>query len=265
MYEDFTPTRTSVTPNYILEVLRDSYRQQCQYDPEAVPDVELSFHTTVAEWRETCDLLPWRRVADANNDWWGFRCSLDEWQATLEPAEERTLYDVCSLIARHAKLPQSCPAMLLGSPCLSGGTFLAIRSLLREAGADPREIAPSTPLESYSRRYLGVFLGPISWIAPGALPPVKIHHPIYDAAIWGFVGGWVSLLVGVCTLVHWLTIIGVLTSAFSYAMGWIASKCMGPSRVEFGDLKTFRDLAVLVATTSAANKAVSPCGGSGGV
>jgi hypothetical protein len=39
------------------------------------------------------------------------------------------------------------------------------------------------------------------------------------------------------------TILGVLFAAFFYALLWIAAKS-NPAAVEFGELRTFRDLAV---------------------
>lgn len=50
------------TPDYVLAVLRDMHRQQCQHDPEADPSAVLSFDTTVTEWRAACDLLGWRQL-----------------------------------------------------------------------------------------------------------------------------------------------------------------------------------------------------------
>jgi hypothetical protein len=240
--EQFPIARAPVTPEHVLEVLRDSYRQQCRYDPEAEPDIVLSFDTTVAEWRQACDLLPWRGIADAFNIEWGIQCSREQWKAALEPAKRRTLRDVCMLLAQHAELPQIRPVAIFGSACLSAGMFLTIRSLLRKAGADVAEVAPSTPLDSYTRRYPEVFLGPISWLAPGALPPVAIHHPAYDAAIWGCLAGLVLLMAGACVSSLSAMAAGLVLFIVSYATTWIAARG-GPSRVKFGDLKTFRDLA----------------------
>ena len=87
------------SPEYVLSVMQDDYRQQCQYDPEAQPDVELTFKTTVAEWRNTCDLVATRELGRAENQLWGIRLADNEWRAVLEPAKERTLADVCELIA----------------------------------------------------------------------------------------------------------------------------------------------------------------------
>ncbi len=262
MNEQFTITRAPVTPEYVLEVLRDSYRQQCQFDPEAERDIELSFDTTVAEWRIACDLLPWHGIADAFNVAWRLHCSREQWKAVLEPAKRRTLRDVCTLLAKHAEFPQARPVTVLGSSCLSAGVFFTIRSLLREAGADAAEIAPSTPLEPYTRRYVQVFLSPISQLAPGTLPPVKIHHPLYDAAVWGFLAALALTVIGLCsasvmgmTTGSFLSIVslamiaaGPLLAVASYTMIGVAAR-RGPSRVEFGNLKTFRDLVTALEET----------------
>jgi hypothetical protein len=54
---DRPPTYLPATPDYVLAVIRDYHRQQCQFDREAEPDVELTFQTTIAEWRCSCILL----------------------------------------------------------------------------------------------------------------------------------------------------------------------------------------------------------------
>ena len=97
------------TPEYVLAVLRDDYRQQCQYDPEAEPDVDLTFETTVAEWRNACDLVGTHDLGRAENEVWGIHRGDDEWRAILEPAKARTLGDVCGADPRGHRLPPSDP------------------------------------------------------------------------------------------------------------------------------------------------------------
>ncbi len=129
------------TPEYVLTVLRDMHRQQCQHDPEADPGAVPSFDTTVAEWRDACDLLGWRQLGHAYNQVWGIACSDDEWRAVLEPARQRRLADVCQLLAARAARPVIRPSRLLGNTCAPAGAFLTIRSLVHEAGAPAGEIA----------------------------------------------------------------------------------------------------------------------------
>lgn len=242
----------AATPEYILAVLRDMHRQQCQFDPEADPGAVLTFDTTIGEWRSACDLVPWRKLGRVHNQLWGISCSDSEWRAVLEPAGQKQLADVCQLIAGHVVRPVIRPARFSGCTSVSAGAFLTIRSLLREAGASVDEIAPSKPLAPYTRRFSEVFLGPISRLAPGALPQVRISKPVYNVAI-----SILLLAVGciVCFLfikTPLLYVAGLVLFAFGYALTWYAAQCLLPTSVEFGELRTFRDLAVVVAKGSQA-------------
>ncbi len=250
MDTSYPTTVEPATPEYILTVLRDDHRQQCQYDPEAAElDVDLTFETTVAEWREACDLVGTYDLGRAENEIWGIRCGDDEWRRVLEPAGKRTLADVCELIARHASRPRIRPARLLGSNCTTAGIFLTVRSLLRDAGADADTIAPSTPLAPYTRLHADVFLGPVSRLVPGALPLVRIDGPkVYDWAGCWLGLGMLVLVIGSCFRSPALILVGALVAAISWLMMAIAaSRAVPPERVEFGDLRTFRDLALALA------------------
>jgi hypothetical protein len=237
----------SATPEYVLAILRDEHRQQCQHDPEADNGAVLSFDTTIAEWRDACDLLGWRKVGQAYNRSWGISCADDEWRAVLEPPGQRRLVDVCQLIAARAVRPVIRPSRLMSATCATAGAFRTIRSLLHEAGAPADEITPSTPLAPYTRQFAGVFLGPIARLAPGSLPSVRIRTPVFNAAIRGMLVAFVCLLVGVGTRMHVLTAAGLLMFASCYALTWYAARCLLPASVTFGELRTFRDLAIVVA------------------
>ncbi len=231
------------TPDYVLAVFRDWYGR----DPGADPDVDLSFETTVEEWREHDDLIDWQEFGRNLNAFWEIDCSDAEWKAVLEPARTKPLAAVCELIARHATRPRIRPSRWLGRTCAPAGAFLAVRSLLTEAGVDPREIAPSTPLAPYARRHWGTLLDVLTRLAPGALPPVRIRTPVHDAAVLGIVIGAVGLLAGNCAGLPVVTIAGGVLYVSSFAATWIAARYLLPASVEFGNLMTFRDLAKLIA------------------
>jgi hypothetical protein len=240
------------TPEYVLAVIRDEHRQQCQHDPEADPAAVLTFDTTVGEWRDACDLLAWRELGRGYNQLWGIVCSNAEWHAVLEPADQRRLRDVCRLVAGRAVRPRIRPSRLLGSTCATAGAFLTIRSLLHGAGAPAGEISPSTPLAPYTRRFAEVFLGSVSRLAPGVLPPVRIRTPVYDVADRVLLVSLVCLVVGGCGGAHLLTGLGAVLFASGYALNWYAARCLLPASVEFGELRTFRDLAIVLAEASLA-------------
>ena len=105
MYLHYPTIDEPATPAYILAVIQDAHRQQCQYDPEADPEAVLTPETTVAEWRDACDLVGWRKLGLACNQEWGIEVSKNEWREILEPADRKRLSDVCRLIAEHARRP----------------------------------------------------------------------------------------------------------------------------------------------------------------
>ena len=244
MNTSYPTDNVPASAGYVLSVIQDQHRQQCEFDFEVDPNVVLTFDTTVANWRYACDLIPWRRLAEALNKQWNIECGLEQWRAVLTPPKERTLRDVCDFIAAHAVQEVIRPARILGKACEPAGAFLTVRSLLEEVGADAASIAPSTAIAPYARRYLGVFLGPVSSLAPNRLPPVRIHKPLYWGAGVGVLIGFALIACG-SYFDPGLTIIGVLVFAVCYALMWIAAKS-DPAAVEFGDLRTFRDLAVVM-------------------
>jgi hypothetical protein len=80
--DDHYPTIDEpATSEYVLSVLQDEHRQQCHYDDMADHDAKLSFETTVAEWREACDLVDSPELGRAYNQMWGINSSDQVWDA----------------------------------------------------------------------------------------------------------------------------------------------------------------------------------------
>jgi hypothetical protein len=239
------------TQDYVLAIFNEINRQQlceCWGSPEL--DEFLSFDSTVQDLVEAFEWFEWPGwpgLGRVCNHVFGIECSDADWKAVLEPADKKRLAGVCDLIARHARRQVIRPARLLGCACASAGAFLTIRSLLQEAGADAAEIAPSTLLAPYTCQYVMQFMGPISWLAPGALPMARIRQPLYDVGLLGCPVGFAILLIGICSDLHLLAAAGGLICIEGYALSWIAARCQLPSRVDFGELRTFRDLAVALA------------------
>lgn len=243
--------REPVTAEYVLSVFREQHRLYFLLDFDMLPREELTFESTVEEWREQMDLLDWRPLGQTENELWEINLSDEEWKQVLEPEDEKTLGGVCELIARHATAPVIREETFFGKPCRPASAFLTIRALLQEAGADVSEIAPSTDLSAYSYQYGRTFLSTIANLSPGTLPrPAIMNGDSYR-------GADLSLL--------WMT--GTLPFALMFSMGMHSSwlllipgmfflmyllfrwelQLLGGKQLKFGELKTFRDLAELMA------------------
>ncbi|HEV7299588.1 MAG TPA: hypothetical protein VGN72_09510 [Tepidisphaeraceae bacterium] len=248
MNDQFLPTFVPATAEQILEIVRDEHRMQSWLDPEADPDAVLGRQSSSAQWRDACDLLPWRPLAAALNAAWQLDIPLSQWRAVLDPSEARTLGGVCDLLATHgARLPRVRPATLLGTRCVPAGVFLTVRSYLAQAGADVGDVAPSTPLAGYARRHAAVFLGPVARLVPGALPRVRMRQPIHDTALAALLLSMLGIAVGYVGDWDMLTILSTLAAAASYTGSWVAALWVKPARVEFEGLRTFGDLSLALA------------------
>lgn len=237
------------TKEYILAVLRDMRRRN--FDSIAADGDEcedLTFDTTISAWNDAWDydLMLTSELGRSLNRWWRIDGSDAEWRDVLRPAGSKRLEGLCEFIASRTTRPRIRPAHVLGHECDEAGAFLTIRSLLADAGADPHAITPSTPLAEFARRHAATFFGAISNLAPGALPPAKIDIPIHDAIFRAFMLCAVGAFAGWLFSAPMATALGLVGITVSWAASWIAARWVLPSKVQFGELTTFRDLARVV-------------------
>lgn len=236
----------AASPEFVLDVLRDNHRQQCAFDPEAEPDVQLTFDTTVAEWRNACDLVGAKGLGEALNEIWELTIPPEEWQAVLEPPKSRTLRAVCELISSQAQRTSVLKAGYLGASCRSAAVFLTVRSLLIRAGVDAAAVRPSAPIADAAKNHPDAFLGPISRLAPGKLPTVAVRTPIYSAALTMCVVGAVGAFAFAGRYPS-VAFASALVAGLGVAGTWIAARFTKPAEVRFGTIVTFRDLATVIA------------------
>jgi hypothetical protein len=229
------------TAEYVLAVIRDSHRQQCEYDPEAEADIDLTFDSTIAEWRMACDLLAWRPLSRALDKWFSVKLPASEWKDWLEPASEKRMGRLCEAIARRATRERVIPKNILGNPCQSASVFLAVRELLEKAGADVSCLRPDAAVAEYARDYPGVFLDELSRLYPGRLPLVRISTPVHNILAAALV--ILLLISGLCRLLgYWSGVAWAAVGALAAVFGLIIASILPPKSVSFGNVTTFRDL-----------------------
>ena len=239
-----------MTADDVLKILQDSHRHQCAFDPEADPGVELKFETSVAKWRNAWDLVDADSLGVALNEFWEMAVPEEAWRSVLEPPQSRSLRDVCDLVAANARKFLLQPAGAFGAKCEAADAFLAVRALLVRAGAPGSAIRPSAPIEDLARQFPAIFFGPISHLAPGRLPTVVIRTPWHTLAVSVVGLGLLGVIAGSfinSRLAAW----SFGLAALAYVGTWITVR-LRPAEVRFGTIKTFRDLAELIASAPTA-------------
>ena len=245
---EFLPTEPA-TADYVLSVLRDAYRHAERLDPEAEPDVELTFASTVHEWREACDLVDWQPLGHALNRWFCIALPDSKWRAALHPSRSHTLREVCDLVAMHARRPIGAG----GASCEAGSTFIVLRTMLRQAGVPVADLTPSTSLESVARRHLSQLLMVAGRLAPGVIPTPRLQSDRrYDWALNLVFSSMLGLLVAALVQAPSLIVPSVGAFLSGVAGTWVFSGL--PLRsVDFGSVLTFRDF--VEATLAPASRA----------
>jgi hypothetical protein len=239
-------TNEKIDPDSVLEIIKDSYFQQCQYDPEAEPDIELTVDSTIEDWRFACDLISWRPLGKAINEWFGIKCTEKEWREVLEPPENKTLSDVCNLISKHAERYAIKPFKICGSECLSAGIFISLKATLKDSGLPIEKIKPSTILKPFLISYFGEFSIAIEKLAPGILPPVKIEESFIQK-LW-FRMLMLGILLGLINLFlsdSLLSLISISISVFAVLVRYLTYR-LPFKNISYGNLETFRDLCLLI-------------------
>ena len=159
MKSSYPITWLPATPEYILAGIQAEWRQfalDCEFTAEDMERQMPTFNTTIRQWCDDAMLDEWTPLGTALNQTWGTKFTRKQWRQVLEPAREKTIRGVCELLATQARRPLIPPAIILGRECKSAGVFLAIRSLLIEAGA-PARLRPSSSVEPYLKKWPKVF------------------------------------------------------------------------------------------------------------
>ena len=157
--------------------------------------------------------------------------------------------DAYVLLAKNIDVENVTVPTFFGRPCAPAGVFFAVRELLARDGADISRLRPSAPLSDYTIRHVSVFAGPISQLAPGALPPMKIDHPLHDQSTCLSIVCLIAFM-GSLAIAGWqpfLWIPMMFLTALSCGWNWYTARAMCADSVTFGELQTFRDLCVALA------------------
>jgi hypothetical protein len=249
--------RVPATPEYVLDVLLTQTRQgYCRHATTPPETAGVTLDSPLETLLEVCGFDCYDELLFCLLDWFDFRKSARS--EALFSAQVETTRDFCESIAARAMMPNIRLVSICGNTCVPASVFLAIRSLLAAEGADVSKIAPSTTLHEYTRAYPETFLGPIARLSPGSLSDVEyddgskyrrelISLKRFVRDIWGIP----VLLVLIYSVAHqnayadlvaWAILIYVFLILIT-----VKDENALPVRVGFGELRTFRDLAELIA------------------
>lgn len=239
----------NLTPEEVLTYLRLIPDQS----PDIIAKREIQLDTPLSRWAKWWDCPQFPMSADFARWLFGSEISDEDWQGAVEPRNDRTVRDVCEVIARSIRVPIVPTVSVFGTTCRKAGAFLLIKKLMSDAGADVSKLAPSTPLSKFSKRGLPAIRNEIGLLKPEFWKQL-------NACDWRPV--WLALAMA--TLPFPFAFIDsswLCNMALMLPVWWIISICffklleelriLKPfEKVRFLRLTTFRDLSVAIAAVA---------------
>lgn len=150
----------------------------------------------------------------------------EEWWEAWTP--NHTVGELCENLATGTRVPVLEPVTILGTRCETAGTFLTLRRMLADAGADVSELGPSSEVKPYLDAWPTVFQR--FRLATGG------RLPVFGAvAPWSCLLGGLLVIAGVVLLCSapWLLAVGGVVTTFGLSR---------PTRYRLDGMTTFRDL-----------------------
>jgi hypothetical protein len=163
-------------PAEIFQILNEQHRLCSPLDPMADATFELRPDTCIADWQDAQDLLPWHKLAHFYNQLFRIQVAMKDWKAVMCPEEERTLWDVCVLIAQHTRREGIHPVKRLGSDCLTAAVFLRLKQNLGQKGVAVKGLKPSSALSPYLNQHFSPMVEEIILFGEGILPHLRFKH-----------------------------------------------------------------------------------------
>lgn len=241
-----------ITPEEALEVLKAEHRYWSAND-EAWPDAELTFATTLRDWwflALIIDSPEWQGVGPHVNALFEIDVSAREWQSTVCPWREKTLRDVCELVAQHARVPVITPAGVLGTSCAAAGAFRWLQRRFGTELGNGERLTPSTTIGEFLQDRWGEKIYDLMLIAPNRVPALRVRRRLRWWNRVSVVSAGVTLGCGLLTCVFPPAILLIPLSLLFFFAGAVIpaySEDSPPDRVECGELRTVRDLCRVLA------------------
>lgn len=232
---------TKYTSEEILQIIIDFYHFQVNSDPEVDKGQNLTFQTTIKEWRKTCDLLEPNKLAKSYHELFDLKTDQTDLIDLLNK-EENTLKVFCNYIAENATKEKVNPIISLGTKCQEAAIFKTLKDKLEKRGIDTKDFKPSTEFAPFFYKHSSELVEIVSKLAPGSLTHYEIKNNIISRL--GTFMFLCSIIVLIVTLIiHKVTWYLFTPFAISVVLLFIGNK-FKPTQYEIGGYHTIRDLII---------------------
>jgi len=231
------------TSEEILQILIDSYNCQVSFCGDAYTRHQLTFQTTIGEWRKICDLDKPVHLAEYLRGVFNMDTNQSDLINLLSSEDITTLGILCNYIADHSIKATITPAVS-ESLCLEVSIFKALKNELEKKGIDTTDFKPSANFAVFFLKYTEEIISIISKLSPGTLSYYK-----YKSTIMGKLSALLilsSIITPVAMVIFYHNITWHIIPLFvvTIIVKLISNKLESPNQYDISGYRTIRDLVI---------------------
>lgn len=230
----------------IFEIFNADYNFRTAVDEMAIKGLEISGETKIGDWRDHCDLLYWEELHLFFNQYFEMDIDWEEWKKVVCPEWEKTMYDLASLIAAHAKKVKIPTIKLFGVECKNAGIYRTITLELKKQGI--KALSPSKDWREWIRQNYIELVHTVNKISPGAIAKVNIQsEKLYNIGFNILTFGDLLFVIACLSNLKYILIpVSIFISINGRMIINFAAK-LPPKKVEISGIDNFRDLVKAIA------------------
>jgi len=228
------------TSDEILQILIDFYNFQSNFDSEVDKGHDITFQTTIEEWRNICDLVELNKLAKYYYELFELKTNQSDLIDMFSGKNECTLREFCEYIAQHASKEKINPVMSLGASCQEAAIFKTLKIKLEEKGIDTKNFKPSTEFIPFFNKHAAEVVEIVSKLSPGSFTEYNIKNNVINrigAVLFLFA---IVILIG-SSILHKFTWFLFIPLAVALLLLFIGNK-LKAAQYEIGGYHTIRDL-----------------------
>jgi hypothetical protein len=137
------------TPEEIFGIEKEAHRLCSPLDPEADDSTDFFKETSLVEWRDIRDLVPWDKLYIAINNMYDIHVAKQDWMEAVLPETQKTVWDYCVFVSKYSKKEVIKPIKICGKECMSAAIFLTLKNNMKRRGLNIENLRPSSDISTY--------------------------------------------------------------------------------------------------------------------
>lgn len=224
----------------IFQILISEYQFLIEFDPVVIKGMDFDLESSIFEWKDACDLVDSKTLAKIYHKKFRIDRPTSELENIFLDENNRTVFDFCEYISKHAKRENIKPIKLLGQNCQTASIFRTLKQNLTKKGVDTTQLKPSSEINPFFLKYGGILIDEVNRIAPGTMSEFeyKSHKLSRIGRNIMFIGFFAMIGIWSVWNFNWWLILPLILGIIIFQIG----DRKQPEKLNLSGFQNFREL-----------------------